>query len=504
MPISPQDSITAQPLPGQRQDAGPGAGRTAWPRAGLAFAVLGIVQATLIFTITLISIPLPDIARELGLGSADLVLLQAAYGLPYSGLLLFGGRLADRYGGRRLFTAGLALFGLASAAAAFAPTFEALVTVRFTQGVGAALTAPAALAVLRAVFPEPARFGRAMATWGGVSVLGAAVGTLTSGAATTWISWRWMFAIPVLVAALALALTRPLLPAGPAPASRARPGLDPAGAVLATLGISLASYGLILSEDHPWASAAVLAPLAIGAVLLGAFLALERRVRDPLLPPGFIRTPHRIVGLAGVLLAAAGIGLVTFLLALYLQQIRHWSPLATAGAFLPFTVALIATNRAAAPLVARFGAGRITIAGLTIAAAGLALLATIDPNTTYVLGLLPGLILLPAGTSLAFSGSAVLITADVPEHQTGLAGGVMNTAMELGPTVGLAALMAVAATQTNVVAGYAWALGTGAAVYLTAALTATALIRRTPPPRPTGRTPRHHACGENSGFTHAQ
>ncbi|ANZ13537.1 MFS transporter [Streptomyces noursei] len=481
MPIAPQDSITEQPLSTSNQNVATGV-RTGRPRpaTGLAFAVLAIVQATLIFTITLISIPLPDIARELDLSSADLVLIQTAYGLPYSGLLLFGGRLADRYGGRRLFMVGLSLFGLASATAAFAPTFEALVAVRFGQGVGAALTAPAALAALRAVFPEPARFSRAMATWGGVSVLGAAVGTLTSGAVTTWISWRWMFAVPVLVAALALAVTRHLLPDGPATESQARPGLDPAGAVLATLGISLASYGLIVSEDRPWGSATVLVPLAIGAVLLGAFLALERRVRHPLLPPGFIRTPHRIVGLAGVMLAAAGIGLVTVLLALYLQQIRSWSPLATAGAFLPFTVALIATNRAAAALVGRFGAGRVTVAGLVIGAVGLALLAGLDHDTSFALGLLPGLILLPAGTSLVFSGSAVLTTADVPGHQAGLAGGVMNTAMELGPTVGLAALMAVAATQTDVVAGYAWAFGAGGAVYLAAALVAVALLRRTP------------------------
>ncbi|WP_443050859.1 MFS transporter [Streptomyces sp. H27-D2] len=459
---------------------GAGADPGARPRAGLAFAVLGVVQATLIFTITLIAVPLPDIGRGFGLGSAGLVLVNAAYGLPYSGLLLFGGRLTDRYGGRRMFTTGLVVFGLASATAALAPNFEALVAVRFTQGVGAALTAPAALAVLRSVLPEPAAFGRAMATWGGVSVLGAAVGTLTSGAVTTWVSWRWMFAVPVLVAVLALAVARRLFPPEPAEPSRARPGLDPAGAVFATLGISVGSYGLIFSGDHAWTSTTVLVPLVVGAVLLGAFLAVERRVRHPLLPPGFTLEPRRFVGLAGILLAAAGTGLVTFLLSLYLQQVRDWSPLATTGAFIPFTVALIATNRAAGPLVGRFGAGRVTVAGLVVGAAGLALLAGIDPDTSYALGLLPGLILLPAGTSFIFSGSAVLSTANVPPHQAGLAGGVMNTAMELGPTVGLAALMSVAATQTDVVVGYAWAFGAAAAVYLAAALAATALVRRAP------------------------
>lgn len=446
-------------------------------KAGPAFAVLAAVQATLIFTITLISVPLPDIGREFGVGTAGLLLVSAAYGLPYSGLLLFGGRLADRYGGRRMLVAGLVAFGVASASGAAAPNAEALVAVRFTQGVGAALIAPAAMAVLRAVFPGPAAFGRAMATWGGVSVLGGAGGTLVSGAVATWVSWRWMFAVPVLVAALALALTRRLMPE--APAGRSRPGLDPAGAVLGTLGISVGSYGLILSGEHPWTSAAVLVPLAAGAVLLGAFLAVERRVRDPLLPPGFTLEPRRLVGLTGMLLAAAAVGLVTFLLSLYLQKERGWSPLATAGAFVPYTVALIATSRAAGTLTGRFGAARATLAGLVVGAAGLGLLAFVDRDTSFVLGLVPGLLLVPAGLSLVFSGSAVLSTANVPPHQAGLAGGVMNTAMELGPTVGLAALMSVAATRADVVVGYAWAFGTAGAAYLAAAIAAAALLHHT-------------------------
>ncbi|MFJ3934976.1 MFS transporter [Streptomyces parvus] len=451
--------------------------------AGPAFAMLAVVQATLIFTITLIAVPLPAIGREFGLSAADLVLVNAAYGLPYSGLLLFGGRLADRFGGRPMFVLGLVLFGLASAAGAWAPSFEALVAVRFSQGLGAALTAPAALAVLRAVFREPAAFGRAMASWGGVSVLGAAVGTLTSGAVTTWVSWRWMFAVPVLVAAIALLLTRRLLPADPADASAAPPGLDPAGALLATLGISIGSYGLILSGDHPWGSPHVLVPLAIGAVLLVLFLMVERGVRDPLLPPGFTMEPRRLVGLVGILLAAAGTGLVTFLLSLYLQQQQDWSTLATTGAFVPYTLALIVANQLAGRAVGRYGAGAVTIAGLAAGAAGLALLTGIGPDTSFTLGLMPGAVLLAAGTSFVFSGSAVLTTTNVPAHQAGLAGGVMNTAMELGPTVGLAALMAVAATRADVVVGYAWAFGAGAVVYLVAALAATAVIRRQDTPQ---------------------
>ncbi|MGK9234411.1 MFS transporter [Inquilinus limosus] len=448
------------------------------PRTRLGFTILAVVQGTLIFTIALIMVPLPRIAAEFALTPADLLLLQVAYGLPFSGLLLFGGRLADRYRGRRMFAIGLTLFGAASLAAAAAPGFPVLVAARFAQGVGGALTAPAAMAVLRTLFPEPAAYGRAMAAWGGVSVLGAILGFVASGILTTWLSWRWMFAVPVLVALAGLASVRGVLPADRTD-DAVRPGLDPAGALLATAGIVLASYGLIASGEHPWGSAAVWGPLAAGAALLAAFLGVERIVRDPLLPPGFVPSPCRIVGLLGMLLAAAGSALIEFVLSLYLQGAREWSPLATALAFLPFAVALMAANHLAPALVGRFGPARVTVAGLLAAAAGLGLLAGIDRGTDYAAGLLPGMVLLAAGMSLMFSGSAVLSTMNVPQRQAGLAGGVMNTAMELGPTVGLAALMAVSATRPDAVDGYAWAFGAGSAAFLAMALAAAALLSRT-------------------------
>jgi MFS family permease len=442
------------------------------PRASLAFTVLATVQATLIFTIALITVPLPVIAREFDLTAADLLLVLAAYGLPFSGLLLFGGRLADRYGGRRMFIIGLMVFGTASAVAAAAPSFVILVAMRLAQGIGGALIAPAAMAVLRSLFPDHAAFGRAMATWGGVSVLGAVLGFIVSGVVTTWVSWRWMFAVPVVVALIGLASARGLLPAGISGSAERRPGLDPLGAILATFGISLSSFGLIATGDHPWMSTTVLVPLLIGLGLLLAFAMIERRVPHPLLPPGFVLEPRRLTGLAGMLLAAAGSGVINFVLSLYLQQALGWTPLMTAGAFLPFAVALIATGQVTASLVGRFGAERVTCAGLFIAALGLGLLTGIDRDTSYGPGLLPGLLLVAIGISLVFSGSAVLSTTNVPQHQAGLAGGVMNTAMELGPTVGLAALMAVAATRTDAIQGYAWAFGTAAVAYIAAAVLA--------------------------------
>lgn len=240
------------------------------PRIRLAFAELAVVQATLIFTIALITVPLPEIATEFSLGETELLLLQVAYGLPFSGLLLSGGRLADRFGGRRMLVVGLVLFAAASLGAALAPGYALLAAMRFTQGVAGAMVAPAAITALRSLFPEPAEFGRAMATWGGVSVLGAIAGFVASGIVTTWVSWRWMFSVPLAVAVAALVTLRRHLPAEAEPGA-GRPGLDLGGAILATLGISLASYGLTASNDRPWSSALVWAPLAAGVALLLVF-----------------------------------------------------------------------------------------------------------------------------------------------------------------------------------------------------------------------------------------
>ncbi|WP_430332919.1 MFS transporter [Rhodococcus sp. ACT016] len=442
----------------------------------MAFAILGTVQATLIFTISLVSVPLPAIGREFALTSSQLVLIQASYGLPFSGLLLFGGRLTDRFGGRRLLVIGLSIFALASGVAGFASGFAMLITVRFVQGIGAAMIAPAALAALRAVYPDPARFGRAMATWGGVSVLGSTMGTLVSGALTNWMSWRWMFAVPVLVSAIALAAAH-RMPTLPVENSRTRIGLDPVGAILATTGISVGSFGLIVTGEYGWSSPIVLSCLTIGAGALVAFFAVERRVDSPLLPPGFVRDRSRLVGLVGVLLAAAGTAVVTLLLSLCLQQVRGWSPLATTGAFVPYAVALIVAGQVAAQLVPRLGALMVTIVGLALGAAGLTLLAGIGPDTTFALGILPGLVLLPFGSAFAFSGAAVLATRNIPPHRAGLAGGVMNTSMELGPTVGLALFMAIAAARTDLVDGYAWAFGAAATAFAAAAIAAGAATR---------------------------
>ncbi|MGW4161671.1 MFS transporter [Streptomyces sp. NPDC004788] len=434
---------------------------TPTPAAG--FALLGAVQMTLIFTLASLAVPLPRIGSELGLDRAELILLSAAYGLTFAGLLLFGGRLADRHGGRRALTAGLLVFGAASALAPLTSGYGTLLAARFGQGLGAALVAPAAMAVLRALYPAPAAYGRAMATWGGLSVLGATAGNLLSGVISAVASWRWSFAVPVAVAAAALVLGPRLLP--PTAGGGPRRGLDLPGALLATAGITLASYGLVLTDARAWTSAAVLVPLLTGIVLLAGFALVERRAADPLLPPAFLRDRRRGIGLAAVSLTASGTAGVFVLLSLGLQRGRGWSALLTSGAFVPFAVALLVAGRAAGPLIGRYGAGRATAAGPAAAAVGLALLAAtgLDPAVPYAYGLLPGLLLLAAGGAVAFAGAGVLATDGVPPERAGLAGGVLNTAMELGPTVVFAAVLTLGSDAASL-AATALALGVLAAL----------------------------------------
>ncbi|MGC9381468.1 MFS transporter [Streptomyces sp. MH13] len=427
------------------------AARVATTRHRRVFVLLGSVQTTLIFTLAALAVPLPRIGREFGLERADLILLSAAYGLTFGGLVLFGGRLADRYGGRRALTTGLVLFATASAAAPLAPGIGTLLAARFAQGAGAALVAPAAMAVLRAVLPSPTAYGRAMATWGGLSVLGATAGNLLSGVISALLSWRWAFAVPLVVAVAALVLTPRMLPET---APNRHRGLDLPGALLATAGTVLASYGLVVTDARPWSSAGVLVPLLGGAALLAAFWYAERLAHDPLLPPRFLLDRRRALALTAIALSACGTAMTFVVLSLHLQQARDWSQVQTSAAFVPFAVALIASGRAAAPLIGRYGARAVTTAGLGTGAAGLVLLAFtgLDAHTWYGYGLLPGLVLLPAGTAASFAGATVLATEGVPQQQTGLAGGVLNTAMEVGPTVLFAVLLTLGGDASSLAA----------------------------------------------------
>jgi len=475
------------------------------PRPRLAFLLLGAIQVVLIAAITLVVAALPAVQADFGVGRGELALVTSGYGLAFGGLLLLGGRLADWLGRRRVFVWGVVVFGAASVTAAVAPGFALLAAARFAQGCGAALAAPAALALVPAVYPDPAARARALAVWGGLSGGGAAGGMLLSGVLVTWFSWRWAFGIPALIAAL-VALAGPrLLPrdrgpagrvgspdsdaSGEAPSPALDGGVDVAGGLLAASGLTALGYGLFATEAHGWLTSAVLVPLLAAAVLLSAFVWVESRASAPLLPLSFLASRRRAAALLAILLASAGMASSAFFLALYLQQVRGLSPLHTSAAFLPYVLVPLA-GTVAGRLLSRIGAAGLCGLGLGAAGVGLGLLARLSPDLAYAPLLLAGLVIFAIGAGHAFSGATVAALEDAPAHRAGLAGGVVNTAMEVGPAVGLALLLSLAALRTArlsaeghdvasaVTGGYAFALGTAAVAFLLAAVLCAFALRR--------------------------
>lgn len=457
----------------------------AHPRA--AFALLAAVQVALIGTITLIMLALPAMQDEFALDAADLALLSTAYGLSFSGLLLLGGRVADILGRRRVLIVGMACMGLASMAAAIAPSISALIAARFAQGVGAALAAPAALALVGVVFADLRQARRALSTWGSLASIGAIGGTLLGGAAVSFISWRWTFALPIAVALFAVLAAPRLLPADPPPRAAQ---LDIPGALLATAGISMLSFGLLAVPGNPVASVSVLGAIAGGVTLLLAFVAVESRTAAPLLPLSLLASAPRGTAHLALMLAAGASAAMTFFLALYFQQVQGLSPLETSAAFLPYAVALLTTGLLASRFVLRWGAVATTVCGLLIGAGGLALLSQAEVEGAYV-GVLPaGLITLAFGLGLTFSGATVTGLDGAPVEHAGVIGSVMNTALETGPTIVLAGLVSIATGQTThlvatgappsvaVTGGYALAFALLAAAFLVVAFVTVAVLQR--------------------------
>lgn len=411
--------------------------------------LLGAVQVTLIATITVITVALPAIQRDLRVDDAGLVLVSSAYGLAFGGLLLLGGRLADTVGRRRVFVAGMVVFGLASTAAGLAPWAGMLLIARFAQGIGAALAAPAAMALLGVVFPDPRRRGRAMAVWGVLSGAGATSGTVLSGVVITWVSWRWVFLAPVVMSAVAVTAASRLLPAD---LRSDRKRIDWLGATLVTAGLAALIYGL---QRSGW--------MVIGGVVLLVLFGLaERRSSAPLVPLPFLG--RRLLPLIAVTACAGAMATGFFLLSLYLQQVHELSPLQTSAAFLLPAPAILVSGPVAGRLVGRLGIPRVLAIGLCAAALGLLLLSLLD--VPYA-----GLLLFPLGAGVTFAAATLAAMQGVRDDQAGLAGGLLNTAMEIGPPLGLAVLVSLATSHSHDPSGgYAFALRIAAAALLVTAL----------------------------------
>jgi EmrB/QacA subfamily drug resistance transporter len=421
-------------------------------RRWLALLLVCAAQLMIVVDGTVVNVALPAIRDSLGFSATGLSWVVNAYLLTFGGFLLLGGRAGDLFGRRRVFAFGLATFTAASLLCGIAGSQGLLVAARALQGVGGAIIAPAALSIIITTFTEPADRARAMGVWAFVVSGGASVGVLLGGVLTQMMGWPWIFFINLPVGLVAFGLCRPLLDPDPKPDKgdvRRRGGFDLPGAFLVTASIVAAVYAVVGAGQNPLAVTGL--SLALSAALMGAFAAVERKARAPLVPPGiFAASPSLTV--SNVVMALAVVGMVGwfFFSALYLQRVLGYGSFATGLSYLPATLALGAISQGpAAWAVGRFGIKPTIVGGLGLMALGLLLFAQAPVGGSFLVNVLPGMLVLGVGAAFGFMAVILASTAGVPAHEAGLASGLVNTSQQMGGALGLAALAAVAAYTTS-------------------------------------------------------
>ncbi|MGI5165781.1 MFS transporter [Spirillospora sp. CA-253888] len=399
-------------------------------------------QFMVVLDVSVVNVALPAIRDELEVGAVGLSWVAGAYALVFGGFLLLGGRLADLYGRRRVFAAGLAVFAGASLAGGLAGGAGTLIAARAVQGLGAAVLAPATLTVLTTTFPEGPERTRALAVWTAVGLTGGAAGNLLGGLLTEAASWRWILLINVPIGAVALAAAVRVLPGDVRGRDGRRDGrrgrrLDVPGAVLVTAGLCGLTYGL--SAAGPGRGAA----LAAAVAALAAFVAVEtRHAPHPLVPPPLLRARPLALGNTIMLLAGACFQIpMWYFLTLHMQNDLHYSALRTGLAFLPHTLLMLLVGLHVTPrLMRRLDHRALIAAGALAAAAGFAWQSGTTPGDGYVAGILGPAVLMAVGGGLFTTPLTTVVTGGVPREDAGAASGLMNTAKQAGGVLGLAAL----------------------------------------------------------------
>jgi EmrB/QacA subfamily drug resistance transporter len=444
-----------------------GSGRLPWT----TLVLLGLAQFMVTLDITVVNVALPSIARDLAFSAGDLQWVITAYVLFTGGLLMLGGRASDLFGRRRLFLAGLALFTLASLASGLAPSPEALIVARAAQGLGAAMLTPAALSIVTTTYVG-SQLTAALAAWGAIASAGAAVGVILGGILTAGLGWEWVFLINVPVGlATAIGVLR-VVPDAPATAAGRR--LDVIGAVTAVAGLVLLVYAIEGANEHGWGSVRTLVLSTVAVALLAAFAVVERRVREPILPPTTWSNRSLVSGVGLILVATALLVAVFFLNTIYLQDVLGWSALETGLAFLPLVVAIGIAANAANQLIPRAGSRNLAALGLGLVAAGGTLLALAPDAAGYWSDVLPAFVILGFGVGLVFPAASIAALSEVGDDTAGLASGLIATGHELGAAFGVAAISAVATSASTFVAGYE--AGFAAVAAIAGAVAAIALV----------------------------
>ena len=424
-----------------------GLGQPAGWRRWAALVVLCTGQLMLILDSTVVNVALPSIQRDLHFSQASLAWVVNAYLLTFGGLLLFAGRLGDLLGRRKVFLSGLAAFTASSLLCGLAPSAGVLVGARLLQGASAAMVGSMVLGIISSTFPEPRQRIRALSFFAFVAIGGSTLGLVLGGVVIALLNWHWIFFIN-LPTGMAVAILGSRLVARQ-PGLGIRAGADVVGAVLVTGAPTLAVFGLVNAGIHGWRSALTIGPLVGSAVLVMTFVVVEGRVRTPLVPLTLFRH-HGLVSstIVRLLFQMGGFG-SNFIASLYLQHVLRYSPLRTGLAFVPSSLLTMFGSLVAAPwLLHRVSAKSLVIAGLCLNTAGLLSITRITVHSLYVPDVLPTMLLNGAGVGLWFMPSVSIAMSDVEPTESGAASGLLNTAVQLGASIGVAVLATVSATRT--------------------------------------------------------
>jgi EmrB/QacA subfamily drug resistance transporter len=417
------------------------------PRRWWALALLCAAFFMVVLDATIVFVALPSIQADLGFSEQGLQWVLSAYALTFGGLLLLGGRAADLLGRRRLFMTGVLFFTVASLMCGLAWSPAALLAARVIQGIGAAIMTPTALSIISTTFPEGAERNKALGIWGALGGIGATAAWLIGGPLVDGPGWEWIFFINIPLGLAALALSRRLLRESRAPLTRR--SYDPAGALTITGALVLLVYALVEAPDVGWRDAQTILLLAGSAVLLAAFALIESRHPAPLLPLRFLRS-RTLVGANLVMLLAGSVAFgMPFVLTLYAQQVLGYSALKFGVSSVVLAVAVTVGAIVAQAAVLKVGFRPVAATGMALMGAGSLLLTQVSVGGSYFGDIFFGLLVVGPGIGFAFVTATVAALAGVAEHESGLASGLSNTALQIGGALGVAIVSTVAVSRSE-------------------------------------------------------
>ena len=430
---------------------------------------------------TVVNVALPSIQRELGVGLSELEWIVTGYALSFAALMLTGGKLADLFGRRLIFVAGIVVFTVSSFMCGMAGSGSTLITWRIVQGVGAALMNPATLAIISATFP-PKQRGMAIGIWAGVSAMALAIGPLVGGLLTEHVGWSWIFWINVPVGIVGVAASFLLIDESRDDSHEQRPDIP--GLLTSGLGLFSLTYGLIEANTYGWGSTRIVGAFAVAAVLLAAFVALELRQRLPMLDLTLFKNGTFAGANLAMLLVALSMFGVFFFVSLYMQNILGFSAVQAGAAFLPMTLLVMVVAPIAGKLSDRFGSRWLMTSGLSLLAVQLFYYSTLGTGATFW-NLLPALIVGGFGMSLAMTPTAAAVIRAVPVAKAGVGSATLNSMRQVGGAIGIALMGAIMAhviagrrTPEAFVDGFSTTLRVAGLIAIAGAVVAAALVRR--------------------------